>query len=103
MQPIDVIRFLIENREVLIGFIVSLVAVVKLTAWGKAQARALDAVVGVIEQVGAGDVKTGVSLVENGLPSGAKDAIRDSVAKVDPKKSEPSLFTRILREVIRGI
>ena len=103
MHASDIIRFMVENREVLITFIISLLAVVKLTAWGKAQSAALDAVVGVIEQLGARDIKAGVSGASGDLSAGAQDAIADSVAKADPKKNVPSLIIRVLREVLRGI
>ncbi len=103
MNTNDAIRFLIENREVLITFFIALVAVVKLTAWGRSQALALDTVVGVIEGLGARGVKAGVSDISAELPSSAQDAIADSVAKADPKKTQPSLLIRIFREVFRGI
>lgn len=103
MNAIDTVRFLAENRDVLITFLIAIVAVVKLTAWGKAQASALDTVVGVIEGLGARDVKAGVSDASGELSAGTRDAISDSVAKADPKKSEPSLIFRIVREVFRGI
>jgi hypothetical protein len=101
MNTIDIIRLIADNREAFIAFIIALVAVVKVTAWGKAQAAALDAVVGVIEGLGAGDVKSGVSNAAVDLSAGAQDAITDSVAKADPKKSQPSLIFRVLREVFR--
>ncbi len=103
MHVSDTIRFIIENRDVLITFLIALIAVVKLTAWGKAQSSALDAVVGVIEGLGARNIKAGVSDAVSDLPAGAQDAIGDSVAKADPKKESSSLFTRIVREVFRGI
>ncbi len=103
MNTNDTIRFLVENREVLITFVIALIAVIKLTAWGKAQASALDTVVGVIEQFGLGTVKRAVSDAAGDLPAGAQDAISDSVAKADPKKTQPSLLIRIFREVFRGI
>jgi hypothetical protein len=71
------------------------------TAWGKAQARALDVVVGVIERVGARDVKTAVVQSEITLPAAAKDALQDSVAKADKKKSPVTVAWKIIRELIR--
>jgi hypothetical protein len=103
MQIDEVVRFVLENREVLVAFLVALIAVVKLTAWGKAQAAALDAVVGVIERIGAHEVKSGVARKEYGLAAAAKDALRDSVAKADPKKSPPRIGWKIVREIFRGI
>ena len=103
MNTNDAIRFLIENREVLITFLIALVAVIKLTAWGRSQAQALDTLVGVIEGLGARTVKAGVSDASDDLSQGIQDAISDSVAKVDPKKKSPTLFWRVVREVFRGL
>lgn len=103
MQLSEMVRFLTENREVLIAFILSLIAVIKLTAWGKAQAAALDTVVGVVEELGISNVKRAVSNAAGELTAGAQDAISDSVAKVDPKKKSPSLAIRVVRELLRGL
>lgn len=100
MNTNDTVRFLIENRDVLITFLIALMAVIKLTTWGKAQASALDTVVGVIEMLGARDVKSGVSTATDALSSNAQAAITDSVAKADPKKESPSFLARLLRVVI---
>ena len=96
-----ILQFVIENRDVLITFLISLIAVVKLSTWGKAQSAALDAVVGVIERIGAGEVKSRVAQSQVSLSSAAKDALTDSVAKADPKKERPSLAIRVLREIFR--
>lgn len=103
MQVNQVIIFITQNREVLTAFILSIIAMVKLTAWGRAQAKALDAVVGVIEEIGAGDVKSAVAGIEDGLADAAKDALTDSVAKADPKKSPISTGLKVLREILRVI
>ena len=103
MQVSHVIIFIAQNREVLTAFLLSLITIIKLTAWGKAQAKALDAVVGVIEKVDAGDVKTAVAGIEKGLADAAKDALTDSVAKADPKKSPLSTGWKVFREIIRVI
>ena len=103
MQIDQVARFILDNREVLTAFLVALIAVVKLTAWGRAQALALDTVVGVIERLGASDVKREVSRTELNVPDSTKDAIRDSVAKADPKKTPKTVILRVLREVFRGL
>ena len=103
MQIDQIVRFILENREVLLTFVIALIAVVKLTAWGKAQAAALDAVVGVIERMGLREVKSAVASKEAALPAAAKDALKDSVAKADPKKSPLSTAWRVVREIIRGL
>ncbi|MHB1001983.1 MAG: hypothetical protein ACYC27_22305 [Armatimonadota bacterium] len=95
----DIVNFITENRDALITFMVSLIAILRLTAWGRAQTAALDAVVGVIEVLGARSVKAGVSDVADSLPTDAQDALTDSVAKADPKKDAPGLFVRLLKFV----
>ncbi len=99
----QVIGFILENREVLLAFIISLIAVIKLTAWGKGQAAALDVVVGVIERLGVREVKREVAMAQITLPDAARDAISDSVAKADEKKSPLTTGWKIVREVFRGI
>lgn len=103
MQVDQVVKFVVENKEVLVTFVVSLVAAVKLTAWGKAQSLALDAVVGVIERLGARDVKHGVSVAEIDLSAAAKDALKDAVTKADAKKTPTNAALRVIREIFRGI
>lgn len=103
MQIDQVVKFILENREVLTAFLIALIAVVKLTAWGKAQAAALDAVVGIIERMGVRDVKAAVARTETSLPAAVKDALKDSVAKADPKKSTLSTAWKVIREIVRGI
>ena len=103
MQIDQMIKFILENREVLLTFVIALIAVVKLTAWGKAQSAALDAVVGVIERMGIREVKAAVASKETTLPAAAKDALKDSVAKADPKKSPLSTAWRVIREIVRGL
>ena len=103
MNTSQIISFLMENREVLITFIVALIAVIKLTAWGRAQAKALDTIVGVVERAGASELKSQVAFQQMRLSPSASDAIKDSVAKADPKKSPLSLGWKVLREVLRGL
>lgn len=103
MQIDQIVRFILENREVLLTFVAALIAVLKLTAWGKAQAAALDAVVGVIERMGLREVKAAIASKETALPAAAKDALKDSVAKADPKKSPLSTAWRVIREIVRGL
>ena len=103
MQIEQIFSFIVANREVLTTFVIALIAVIKLTAWGKAQAAALDAVVGIIERMGVREVKAAIARTETALPAAAKDALKDSVAKADPKKSPLSTAWRVVREVSRGL
>ncbi len=97
------IGFVTENRDLFITLAGSLLAIVKLTVWGRAKATALDAVTTVIEQLRAKDVKQAVAAKEAALPSGALDALQTSVAKADPKKEAPGPATSFVRELFRGI
>ena len=103
MQIDQIVTFILGHKELFATFLVSLLTIIRLTAWGRAQALALDTVIGVIERVGAGDVKSAVAGTEKKLPDAAKDAIRDSVAKADPKKTPKTVILRVLREVFRGL
>jgi len=99
----NALDFFNTNKEVLLTLVGSIFAVIKLTAWGKAKATALDTVTGVIERIGANSVKQAVAAQEAKLTAGALDALQTSVAKVDPNKTAPGPVTQIVREVFRGI
>lgn len=99
----QIIKTVVENKEVFAAFLVSLIAVIKLTAWGKAQAAALDTVTGIIERIGAGEIKSRVAQAEANLSAAAKDAVQNAVAKADPKKTPQSAVIRFLKEVVRVI
>ena len=103
MQQLEqILTFVLDHKELIATLFVTLLTVIKLTAWGRAKAVALDAVIGVIEGLGAKEVKTGVAGQELNLDTAAQDALRHAVAKVDPKKTPDGTVTRIVREVLRG-
>ena len=103
MQQLEqILTFVLDHKELIATLFVTLVTVIKLTAWGRAKASALDAVIGVIERLGAKEVKTSVAGQELKLETAAQDALRHAVAKVDPKKTPDGPVTRIVREVLRG-
>ncbi|MEP0842181.1 MAG: hypothetical protein AAC993_06500 [Dehalococcoides mccartyi] len=103
MQQFEqILTFILDHKELIATLFVTLFTVIKLTAWGRAKAAALDAVIGVIERLGAKEVKTGVAGQELKLEAAAQDALRHAVAKADPKKTPDGTGTRIVREVLRG-
>jgi hypothetical protein len=103
MQQLEqIMTFVLDHKELIATLFVTLVTVIKLTAWGRAKASALDAVIGVIERLGAKEVKTGIAGHELKLETAAQDALRHAVAKADPKKTPDGTVTRIVREVLRG-
>ncbi|HOV76333.1 MAG TPA: hypothetical protein PK967_20465 [Candidatus Hydrogenedentes bacterium] len=97
------ISFVSDNRDLFITLVGSLLAIIKLTAWGKAKAAALDTVTTVVEQLRATNVKNAVAAKESELTAGALDALQVSVAKADPNKTVPGPVTRLVRELFRGI
>lgn len=99
----QIIKTVVENKEVFAAFLVSLIAIIKLTTWGKAQSSALDTITGIIERIAAGEVKSMVAQAEANLSSAARDAVQNSVAKADPKKTPASAVVRFLKEVFRGL
>jgi len=103
MQQLEqILTFVLDHKELIATLFVTLVTVIKLTAWGRAKASALDAVIGVIERLGAKEVKTSVAGQELKLKTAAQDALRHAVAKADPKKTPDGTVSRIVREVLRG-
>ena len=97
------ITFVSDNRDVFITLVGSLLAIIKLTAWGRAKTAALDTVTTVVEQLRATDVKNAVAAKESELTAGALDALQVSVAKADPNKDVPGPATRLVRELFRGL
>lgn len=98
-----ILGFFLEHKEIIIGIIVNIVTILKLTSWGKAKGRALDSVVDVIERIGSQEVKSAVAGTEAKMNAAVKDALRDSVAKADPMKTAAGPLAVIAREVLRGI
>ena len=104
MQQFEqILTFILDQKELIATLFVTLLTVIKLTAWGRAKAAALDAVIGVIERLGAKEVKTGVAGQELKLEAAAQDALRHAVAKADPKKTPDGTVTRIVREVLQVV
>ena len=85
----QVINFILEHKELFATLLGAVIAILKLTAWGKAKARALELIVDIIEKLGAQKVKDMVAKAEPKLNGAAKDALTDAVAKADPAKKEP--------------
>ena len=99
----DCLVFILNNQEVLSGAVLSIIAILKLTAWGRAKAEALNQVVAVIEHWQAHDIKRSVAMQEDDLSSGARDALHDAVAEVDAKQTPQPFWRRLLRELVRGL
>ena len=102
-QIAHLIDLVIEHKEIVVTLVLAVIAVLKLTAWGKANAKALEAVVKVIEGLGLVEAKASVAAVEPKLSSGVQDALQNAVAKADLKKAPEGFGTKVAREVFRGL
>lgn len=104
MQLLEqILTFLIENKEVLTTLLVSLIAVLKLTSWGRSQSAAFDTVVDIIERIGDKKVKSDIAAHEVHLTPGARDALHYAVSKADSKKKTIGVATRVAQELLRGV
>lgn len=86
----DYIKIVLENWDTIMVIIGAIIALIRLTAWGKANKAALDTVTEAIEQLDAKEVKEKVDNLHGALPKGAANALQDSVRKVDKSKTPPS-------------
>ena len=99
----SILSFVIENWGVLLTFLLAFIAVVKVTAWGRANAAALQLIIDIIEQLQLRTVKQEVASRQTALPSIVQDVITDAVAVADAKQKPLPLLLRIGRELIRGL
>jgi len=89
------ITLILNNLDTILVIIGAIIALIRLTAWGKANKEALDAVTAAIEKVDAKEVKEQVKTSHVKLPTGAANALQDSVRTVDEKKPSPSTIETI--------
>jgi len=92
------IDLILDNWDTIAVIIGALVALIRMTAWGKANKAALDTVTNVIEQLDAKEVKEKINSIHGALPNGAANALQDSVRRVDKGKTAPSR-TELLAEI----
>lgn len=89
------------NMEILTAVALLAIAIIRITAWGKANQDALTQVVDVVERVRADHVKTNVEDRERyEMSDAAADALDQAVRKVDVKKTAVKAGERALRLVV---
>ena len=98
-----ILSFVIDNWGVLLTFLLAFIAVVKVTAWGRANAAALQLIIDIIEQLQLRAVKQEVASRQTALSPIVQDAITDAVAVADAKQQPLPLILRIGREIVRGL
>jgi len=99
----ELIKLVLTNWDALITLLIAVIAVVKLTGWGRANAEALQVVVDAIERLQQGNVKQEVAKQQTGLSAVAQDALDDAVFAADRKKKPLPSILRICREALRGL
>jgi hypothetical protein len=108
----SVLMFVWNHYDLFLTLLGSILAIVRVTAWGAANARALQVVTGVVESLSAKDappnapndaqaVKQIVAAKERRLDPAVADALRDAVAVVDPAKTPATPMQRFVRELLR--
>jgi hypothetical protein len=94
-------NWLLTNYEFVFAAVGIVLSIIKLTVWGRANAKALEAVTAAVEEVQADVVKKVVASKSGELPGTVADALKDAVATVDPAKPTPSAWQIFLREALR--
>ncbi|MHB9129735.1 MAG: hypothetical protein ACYDBB_01425 [Armatimonadota bacterium] len=99
----ELLKFAFTHGDAFITLLLSIIGVVKLTAWGRANAEALALLVDVVEQKNSTEIKQAVATQQTGLSEVAQDALADAVNTADAKKTPLTTALRICREVLRGL
>ena len=99
----DSLHFMLTHGDALVTLALAGIAVVKLTAWGRANAEALQTVVDAIEQAQQPAVKQTVAQAQGELSEIAQDALLHAVQTADVKKTPLTAALRVCRELLRGL
>jgi Mor family transcriptional regulator len=99
----SMIHFMFTHGDAVVTLLVAVIGVVKLTAWGQANAEALSLLVDVIEQKNSTDIKKTVASLHGDLSKVAQDVLEDAVNTADEKKKALPTVLRVCREVFRGL
>ncbi len=95
--------FVLTHGDAFVTVLLSILAIVKLTAWGRANAQALQLVVDAIEATKQSEVKKEVAQWHADLPEIAQDALTHAVQTVDANKTPLPPALRVCRELLRGL
>lgn len=98
---LTILNFLVCHWDLCLTAAGFLVYSIKATKWGKANAKALATVAGVIEHLNNTEVKQAIKAKSTDLPKVVLDAIEDAVNTADPKKLTPTASDVIVREATR--
>ncbi len=96
-------NFILTHGDAMFTLLLALIGVIKLTAWGRANAEALALLVEVIEKKDRSDIKQAVASRQSALSEVAQDALADAVNFADVKKIPLANALRFCREMLRGL
>lgn len=99
----SLLSFIWTHGDAFLTMLVSIIGVVKLTAWGRANAEALTLLVDVIEQHNNTEIKQAVAAQQTDLSEVAQDVLMDAVQTADAKKTPLTTAMRVCREILRGL
>ncbi len=99
----ELLKLVLTNWDAFITLALAGMTVVKLTAWGRANADALHTVVEAIEKLQQTEVKAEIARQQSGLSEVAQDALLDAVHLADVKKTPLPAALRVCRELLRGL
>jgi hypothetical protein len=107
-EQADIVTQIMENMETIMAFVGLAIALIRLTSWGRANGKALDAVVDAIEKIDIADdqkakVKAEVKNKMTTLGGDSADAIDHAVRRADPKKPTPSKIEIFAKAALRTI
>lgn len=89
------LQIVLENWDTVITIIGAIIAIIRLTAWGKANKEALDTIVGAIEDINSAEVKEKVKSAHGNLNREASNALTDSVRRKDKNKTNPGVASYV--------
>lgn len=99
----ELLTLVLTNWDALFTLLLAIIAVAKLTGWGRANAEALQVVVDAIEKLQQTEVKGEVARLQSSLSEVAQDALDDAVNSADRKKKPLPSILRVCREALRGL
>ncbi|MEI7833731.1 MAG: hypothetical protein WCJ56_11115 [bacterium] len=99
----SLLNFILTHGDAMFTLLLAIIGVVKLTAWGRANAEALALLVQVIEKKDSVDIKKAVATGQSNLSEVAQDVLTDAVNAVDVKKTPLAAALRFCREMLRGL
>lgn len=98
-----VLNHVVANWDFYVTILSLLLYSIRATKWGRSNAKALEVVADAVETLNEGEIKSAVRESSRNLPTAVVRAISTAVAKVDPKKPNPSRTKVLTGEVKQAL